>query len=119
MSFATTSKWKNIAFATAAIFLGICVAVVCTEISLQVASPLYQYWNGKNKIKSLYTKDEIRILCIGESTTAVGGDHSYPSTLERALKKEYPHKKISVINEGLPGTSTWHIAQAIQNKLNL
>jgi hypothetical protein len=49
---------------------------------------------------------EYRILCIGESTTALGGKDSYPYQLEEILNQKYPAKKFNVINKGRPANLT-------------
>lgn len=44
---------------------------------------------------------EYRILCIGESTTALGGENSYPSQLQQILKQRRPDIPFQIINKGL------------------
>ena len=45
---------------------------------------------------------EYRIMCIGESTTALGGRDSYPSQLEEMLNQKSSERKFKVINKGVP-----------------
>ncbi|MEW5894749.1 MAG: hypothetical protein AB1650_03160 [Candidatus Omnitrophota bacterium] len=59
-------------------------------------------------------KDVIKVMCIGESTTAMGGEFSYPSQLERILNEQISHKKFHVINKGVPMTNTSIIANHIE-----
>src|SRR2546422_927809 len=42
---------------------------------------------------------EFRILCIGESTTALGGDDAYPRQLEGLLDTPDVRRRIRVINK--------------------
>jgi hypothetical protein len=53
--------------------------------------------NRKIKLKS----NQIRILTLGESTTALGGKDSYPRQLERILN--ISNKKYKVYNGAIPG----------------
>jgi len=45
------------------------------------------------------------VLCIGESMTALGGEHSFPMELQRILDNS-SEKKFKVINKGIPGTGS-------------
>jgi lysophospholipase L1-like esterase len=51
-----------------------------------------------------------RIICLGGSTTEEGGESgiAYPRILEELLQKEYPKRKIEVINAGKYFYSTQH-----------
>lgn len=105
-------KYKNILINASLIISSWAVV----EIILQLAGYIYlkQY---KKEVNFKDTK-EIRILCIGESTTALGGKNSYPSLLEFLLQKELPNKKIVVINEGVPGRIIYFMRNNFELKLN-
>jgi tetratricopeptide (TPR) repeat protein len=47
-----------------------------------------------------------RILCIGDSITALGGKDAYPKQLEKILSEQFPGKAFDVINKGFPGATT-------------
>lgn len=62
--------------------------------------------------RSSYPKEkkpgEIRIICLGDSTTIGSGvkyEESYPYLLEKLFLKKYPHKNIKVLNAGFPLSS--------------
>jgi hypothetical protein len=77
------------------------------EISLRIFSSYY--YNKMIKLKSnvSFQENEVRILCIGESTTALGGSNSYPAQLQVLLNQNSPsNKTYTVINEGKPAAST-------------
>ena len=57
-----------------------------------------QHSQGKRK--------EIVLLCIGESTTALKGKHSWPIQLQTILNNIQDDRTFRVINKGVPGTST-------------
>src|SRR5207249_3899840 len=58
-----------------------------------------------------------RVLCIGESTTALGGEDSYPSQLERSLNARGKGVSFSVINRGLPAVTTDVIVGHLEENL--
>ena len=45
---------------------------------------------------------EYRIVCLGASDTANGGENSYPKQLERVLNREHLGLHFKVINKGIP-----------------
>ncbi|MBT3194448.1 MAG: hypothetical protein HN341_18025 [Verrucomicrobia bacterium] len=59
-----------------------------------------------------------RILCVGESTTALGGDHSYPACLERQLNRQLSPQRCAVVNGGVPGTSSGPIVRRLEAQLD-
>jgi hypothetical protein len=66
-------------------------------------------------------KGEIRILCIGESTTAapekLAGkaklDHSYPAKLQALLNQRLPGRRVRVFNRGRIGAHSGQIAESL------
>ncbi len=59
-----------------------------------------------------------RIMCLGESTTALGGGNSYPSQLENVLNERGIGIKFSVINKGEPCVSTAGIVSSLEANLD-
>lgn len=60
---------------------------------------------------------EIRIICIGNSTTygiAVDYYHSWTHLLERSLAEKYPEKNIRVLNAGIAGASPKQVKRIFQ-----
>jgi hypothetical protein len=79
---------------------GIVCAFVILEISLQTAGFITQKVHDTKVKKSLRNKNDIVILCIGESTTY----EQYPVQLQQILDKHRPGK-FTVIDKGIPGTT--------------
>ncbi len=69
-----------------------------------------QYWGNVQQARQ---KNVYRILCIGESTTLVGGKDSYPSQLENILNQTGGGMQFQVINQGMAGVSTTTISQQL------
>lgn len=83
------------------ILLGIIGAFVILECSLQIIS-LYKkhsYFYSQKKSISLVNKDDIKIMCIGESTT----QEQYPVYLGQYLKQYIPEKNFVIIDSGYAG----------------
>ena len=92
----------------------ILIIIVSIELLLQVFSALY--YSVKSDSVEIFENNanELRILCLGESTTygsgAING-YDYPALLQNVLNsdKTKSDKTIKVFNVGLPGTSSSEI----------
>jgi len=90
------------------------------ETCLQVSSFIYTNIKKQYNTPRIFHKEkQTRILCLGESTTALGLGDSYPATLQRLLHEKYPTQDIVVINEGVSGTDTQQILTSLPRKLKL
>jgi tetratricopeptide (TPR) repeat protein len=92
--------------------------VVFLEIYLRIGGvvslSVQNYQNQPVKQGNIY-----RIMCIGESTTFVGGKDSYPSQLERILNSRQTGWVFEVINRGLPGNTSAEIAAHLKEDLEV
>ena len=82
----------------ALIFLGILIALVILECVLQVIS-LYKkhsYFYNQKRTASLTNQNDIKIMCIGESTT----QNQYPVYLGEYLKQYIPERNFVIIDSG-------------------
>jgi len=93
------------------------LALTGLELSMRLAGKLYLKWQNPHQVRDLGTKNEIRIMCVGESTTAIGFGDSYPATLERMLNAKYPEKNFVVINEGVSGSNSQKIVESLEEKI--
>ncbi len=97
---------KNIFKKILAIFIGIIIFFLLLESSLRLLS-IYQ--KNKNIFIKFNNKknNELRILTLGDSMTALGGEESYSKQLEKILNNaKKTNKKIRVINEGVVRTDS-------------
>jgi len=100
------------------ILLGLSLSVVLLETGLRIGGTIYfSLQRYRNKI-SIQQKKAYRIMCLGESTTALGGKYSYPRQLEKILNGKNIGAKFSVVNEGIPGTTTKTIVARLENNLD-
>ena len=102
------------------IIFGIFLALTLLESGLHitgfVASFGQDYENSAIEFVNLENEDAIRILALGESTTAGGGD-SWPSQLERLLNERSSKIKFRVYNGGTGGTTTAFILSRLKRNL--
>jgi len=73
--------------------------------------------NYSNRI-FIQHENSYRIMCLGESTTALGGKAAYPRQLEEILNQRNPGIKFRVLNKGIPGTNTARILSQLEENLN-
>ncbi len=95
------------------VLVGFLIAFIVLEIVFRIFS-FFVLYNPKN-LK--LNKKEIRILCLGESTTIGMGSNSWPLELEKVLNSEQKVKKFRVINKGLPVINSDYIAENLVDNL--
>lgn len=99
------------------IVLGFFLSLVILEIILRMGGFVFDFFQERqNKIN--LTESEIRILCIGESTTALGGAASYPAQLEEILNDSGYDKKFKVINAGRVSKTTKDVLEELPQLLD-
>ena len=98
-------------------FSGLLAGLLAAELVMRTAEFAYLSSQRYRNNKALVQKDACLILCLGESTTALGGEKSYPAQLEDILNSRKSEMKFSVINRGMPGTNTEHILENLENNL--
>jgi len=95
------------------VVFGCCLTLIALEAFLRFGGFLFSL-RQEAANKASFSQGEIRILCIGESTTALGNDNSYPSQLEEILNQRAGVKRFKVINKGLVSKTS----QDILGRLN-
>jgi len=103
---------QKIAFVLCGVFLSLLII----EIFLRFGGWIFLSIQEQRNKASLKRGGEYTILCIGESTTALGGIYSYPSQLEKILNNS-SEVKFSVINKGTPSTNSGKIVAELTNHI--
>jgi len=92
--------------------------IVVLELGLRIGGFVFlSLQEYRNRI-AIQKKGAYRIMCLGESTTALGGNNSYPNQLEEILNKRDIGIKFSVINKGVPGGNSVGILSELEHNLN-
>jgi len=107
----TTLKQKTILIVS-----GIIISLFLLEVFFRIGGAVFNARQDKTNISS-FNEDEIRILCIGESTTALGLERSYPSQLEQMLNDQESEKTFKVINKGLVSKRSIDILQQLEKNI--
>lgn len=97
-----TTWWQRLAL----IALGVVLAMLALEVGLRAAGVVWLWARERRNVEALTPGGTVRVLCLGESTTALGGESSYPRELERVLDRDGGGRTFSVVNAGIPGITT-------------
>ena len=100
------------------VFLRVILFFLILEGLLRLGGAIFLWVQDyQNKI-NLGKENEYRIMCVGASMTALGGEDSYPKQLEKILNSQQNDSKFSVINKGIPSFTTGQIASRLENFLD-
>ncbi|MGE0268125.1 MAG: tetratricopeptide repeat protein [Candidatus Omnitrophota bacterium] len=108
----TTLKQKISLF-----FLGIFLSIILIESLLTLGGIIFLSLQEIRNWSSVRHGDSFRILCLGESTTAIDDGHSYPRQMETILNQRNIGITFSVINKGIPGIYTEGILARLNENL--
>jgi tetratricopeptide (TPR) repeat protein len=100
-----------------ALCFGFLLALLLIEISLW---GLGWYQNNRNLFTRIAVKNnnEIRILSLGDSVTALGDHPRYPEELQTILSNFLPNKKIIVYNKGVVKSASGNLLYNLENDLD-
>jgi lysophospholipase L1-like esterase len=124
-------KTKNVVL----VILSLIVAALIIEGVLRVLGWGFLYLQGKEDGGFTLTTDvqpahregiklrlveqkEVVVLCIGESTTGLGGINSWPRQLQRILNSIQDQRTFRVINKGIPAIDTRDILKSLPDYLD-
>ncbi|MDP2924689.1 MAG: tetratricopeptide repeat protein [Candidatus Omnitrophota bacterium] len=98
---------------------GILASLLLLEICLRLAGFTFlSFQEYKNK-EVIRRNNGYRILCVGDSLTALGGKNSYPAYLQEMLNQNMPDFKCSVINKGWIGGTSHEIVSKLSRHIEL
>lgn len=93
--------------------LSVLLVFLVLEAALRLGGAWFRHRNQVGRGPA----DGIRILCLGESTTACGGQNSWPAQLQELLDRIDPGRPHVVLNGGIPGSGTTLIVREAQRHL--
>ena len=99
------------------IILGVFLGAVLLELGLRTAGGIFLFLQEYRNRISIKHKGTYRIMCLGESTTAFGGNDAYPQQLEEVLNQQNIGIKFSVINKGVSSDTSTILSQ-LENNLD-
>jgi len=104
-------------FKITAIGLGVLGALLFLELVLRAAGGVWFWVQDRRNLARLSQRSQMAVLCLGESTTACGGQEAYPAQLQEILKSTKNKIRFTVINKGIPATNTDAVAQNLPKYL--
>jgi len=94
---------------------GLLGALFLLELGLRGTGAVLLAWRERADLLRTAKNGEVRILCIGESTTYCGGTKAYPRQLEEILNARGAPRRFTVVNKGIPGTNTTVIEKTLES----
>jgi tetratricopeptide (TPR) repeat protein len=103
------------------VLFGIFLFFALLELSLRLGGFFILFIQEHRNAQSIKQKSAYRIMCLGESTTAFGGEYSWPAQLEYILntKKTKLNFSFKVINKGVAGCNSFFILNELDNNLTI
>ncbi len=102
----------------ALIAFGLGLALLVIELGLRLGgAALWRQQHTLNAVPTKLDPDRVVVLCIGESTTALGGRDAYPRQLQKILERRDPDHDFVVLNEGRAATTSSLILQRLPKLL--
>jgi len=98
---------------------GILAAFLLLEAALRLAGFGFLFFQEYKNKKNMKDNGGYRILCIGDSLTALGGKNSYPAQLQEILNQKFPDLKCSIINKGWVGAQSQKTASELSQYADL
>ena len=99
------------------LIFGIFATLLVLEIGLRIGGAFFSFRQDLGN-RAAANSGTYRILCIGESTTALGGGNSYPSQLESILTQRFVRRQFKVINKGLVSKTSQDILSQLKENLD-
>ena len=96
---------------------GLAVLLIILEVGLRLTGIAFNYQQDAYNNERMALRADCTILCLGESTPAMGGEHTYPKLLETILNDNSSGETYSVLNKGLPATDTSVIMSQLKTNL--
>ncbi len=100
------------------VFFACGVTLLILEVGLRLGGWAFLLLQENHNRKNINSNAEYRILCLGESTTALGGENAYPAQLERILNSRQNFRRFKVINKGVPATTTDQILAKVNGYID-
>jgi len=95
------------------LIFGIILSLMTLEAGLHLGGFALNRLQQAQNSQKIKEKDSYRILCLGESTTAFGGEFSYPDQLQNILNKKGLGLDFRVINQGMIGSNSYFISKRL------
>jgi lysophospholipase L1-like esterase len=114
-----SSVWRVAITRLVLIALGVFLALAGLELGMRATGQLIRYAQTQRNQRALTRDHALRIMCVGESTTAGDGENGrYPENLEEILNLQDLGTRVAVINKGRSGGVTLNIIGPLRSDLD-
>jgi len=96
----------------------VCLTFILLELGLRAGGFVLTFLQERHNRDRLNQDGVYRIVCVGESTTALGGPYAYPNLLEKILNQQGLGLRFEVINKGMPGHTSFEIVDHLAEILD-
>lgn len=97
-------RWKEIVARLVLVLVGLGMGLAVLEIGMRLAGEALVQARRQRARAARHARHEVRILCLGESTTDGTEPHGrYPRMLEEILNAQGLEGRVAVVNRGRPG----------------
>ena len=100
------------------VLFGLFLCLVLLEIGLRLGGFIILSFREQKNLIARKENGTYRIMCLGGSTTANGGEFSYPSQLEKILNKRKAGIRFKVINKGVGSADSAFILSKFNENLD-
>jgi len=107
--------WQKVVVA----LLGTFVALLCLECGLRLCGIEFRRHLTVHNLHRLDSNPDQVVLCLGESTTAMGGETSYPRQLDTLLNERGDGRTFGVANGGIGGANSTVILTHLDTLMKL
>ncbi|MDD5080220.1 MAG: tetratricopeptide repeat protein [Candidatus Omnitrophica bacterium] len=97
---------------------GVLLSLILLELGMRIGAQAILYAQGLKNMIAAQRQGACRILCLGESTTALGGADAYPAQLEQILNSSGSGKEFTVLNAGIVAAHTQTIVSQLEGRLD-
>lgn len=114
------AKMKRYLFWLLTSVVSVTLCLVALEAVLRISGAYLSRVN-QEEITPPAVTNELRILVVGESTTAAvvagGREKAWPGQLEKILQSRFPERKVIVLNQATPGTTSSSLIKKAEESL--
>jgi hypothetical protein len=100
------------------IIFSLFLCAVLLEVGLRIGGFIFFSLQEYKNRRCLKKEGVYKSMCLGESTTALGGEFSFPRQLEALLNQRNAGIKFGVVNAGAPAIDSSGILSLLEVNLN-
>jgi len=102
------------------VLVGLLAGVILAESGMRIAGTILRRGQELRNASVLRQRHDVRIVCIGESTTEGSGEFGrYPEMLQAILNREAAATRFAVVNQGMSGATTTQVMAMLEDRVEV